>query len=177
VDQFAHVAKNQLPLTAGVDGCKYTSSIVKVCHRDCFIQILPHSVRQGIGIIITASFECPAAIWARIVLATSTPIRVLLLASARRIAPVDVDGMPSRFCINSACVPLPEAGGPNRTIRLFTTANYLWFTNIETATPATANTAKASHIHKRTRSLTTLPAPPATRSKRPRMRPLRKKPS
>src|ERR1700730_6900653 len=53
--------------------------------------------------------------------------------------------------------------------------NYLWFTNMETATPATANSAKASHIHNRTPSFTTLPDPPTARSKRPRMRPLRKK--
>src|ERR1700730_14585278 len=59
----------------------------------------------------------------------------------------------------------------------FTPTHYLWLTNIETATPATANTANANHIHSRTLSFTTLPVPPTARSNRPRMRPLRKKPS
>jgi len=107
----------------------------------------------------------------------ATPTGVPHLASLRRIAPVDVAGMPKRFCISSACVPLPEAGGPKRTIRFFTPTHYLWLTNIETATPATANTANANHIHSRTLSFTTLPVPPTARSKRPLMRPLRKKPS
>jgi hypothetical protein len=54
------------------------------------------------------------------ILAISMPIGVPRLASARRIAPVEVAEIPNRLCIDSACVPFPEAGGPKRTIRLFT---------------------------------------------------------
>jgi len=71
--------------------------------------------------------------------------------------------------------PFPRCRRPQKN-DAFLFTRYRWFTKMDTATPATASSAKATHIQSSTLSLTTLPVPPTARSKRPRIRPLRKKP-
>src|SRR5271169_2835003 len=40
------------------------------------------------------------------------PNSVPALHSARKTSPVEIAGMPKRLDMNSACVPLPQPGGP-----------------------------------------------------------------